>query len=219
MTVRMSAGERRETVIRAAMAEFADGGLHGTSTESIARRVGVSQPYLFRLYPTKKAIFLAAGQRCFDRVEAAFRQAAEGLAGEDALHAMGKAYNALLDDRQMLTMQLQIWAAACQDEEIQQVSRERFTRLGALAGELTGAASLDLLQFFATGMLLNVAAALDLPRAKEQFAEILAARFDHPEPPPPPQGVDHDVSRTRTGADRASVAANAMISEVEDPAP
>jgi AcrR family transcriptional regulator len=180
----MSAGERRETVIRAAMAEFAEGGLHGTSTEAIARRVGVSQPYLFRLYPTKKAIFLAAGERCFDRIEAAFVQAAEGLAGQDALHAMGKAYNALLDDRQMLIMQLQLWAAACQDQEVRQVSRDRFRQLAAMAEKLTGANSLDLMQFFATGMFLNVAAALDLPRAKEQFAEILEARFVQLEPAP-----------------------------------
>jgi AcrR family transcriptional regulator len=178
----MSAGERRETVIRAAMAEFAEGGLHGTSTEAIARRVGVSQPYLFRLYPTKKAIFLAAGQRCFDRTEAAFVRAAEGLAGQDALHAMGKAYNALLDDRQMLMMQLQLWAAACQDEEIRQVSRERFRRLAALAEKLTGADPPDLRQFFSSGMFLSVAAALDLPRAKEQFAEMLEARFVQQEP-------------------------------------
>src|SRR5215468_247734 len=113
MAVRMSASERREAVIRAAVAEFADGGLHGTSTEAIARRVGVSQPYLFRLFPSKKAIFLGAVERCFDRVEAAFREAVEGA--EEALPAMGKAYNALLDDRQMLTLQLQGWAAACQD--------------------------------------------------------------------------------------------------------
>src|SRR5262249_19903285 len=128
MAVRMSASQRRETVIRAAVAEFAEGGLHGTSTEAIARRVGVSQPYLFRLFPSKKAIFLAAVERCFDRVEEAFRRAAEGEAGEDALHAMGLAYNALLDDRQLLTLQLHGWAAACQDTEIRQTSRDRCRR-------------------------------------------------------------------------------------------
>jgi AcrR family transcriptional regulator len=178
----MSADERRETVIRAALAEFAEGGLHGTSTEAIARRVGVSQPYLFRLFPTKKAIFLAAAERCFDRIERAFRNAAEGLSGEEALHSMGRAYRELLDDRQLLTLQLQLWAAACQDEEIRVVTRERFRRVAALAGELTGADSLELTQFLSTGMFLSVAAALDLPRAKEQFAEMLAAQFEVPEP-------------------------------------
>jgi AcrR family transcriptional regulator len=182
MAVRMSAGERREAVIKAAITEFAEGGLHGTSTEAIARRVGVSQPYLFRLFPSKKAIFLAAVGRCFDRTEETFRQAADGKGGEDALRAMGAAYSALLDDRQMLTLQLQLWAAACQDAEIQQVSRDRFRRLIGLAEELTGADPVELMQFIATGMLLNVAAALDLPRAKEQFAAMLAARFDAVEP-------------------------------------
>jgi AcrR family transcriptional regulator len=182
----MSASERRETVIRAAVAEFAEGGLHGTSTEAIARRVGVSQPYLFRLFPSKKAIFLAAVERCFDRVEEAFRQAADGKGGEDALRAMGQAYNALLDDRQLLTLQLQGWAAACQDGEIQQASRDRFRRLAGLAEELTGADSADLMQFMATGMLLSVVAALDLPRAKQpfaqQFAELLTGRRNATEP-------------------------------------
>jgi AcrR family transcriptional regulator len=173
MVVRMSASERREAVIRAAVAEFAAGGLHGTSTEAIARRVGVSQPYLFRLFRSKKAIFLAAVERCFDRVEEAFRQAADGKVGEDALHAMGLAYKALLDDRQLLTLQLQGWAAACQDAEIQQLSRGRFHRLVGLVEQLTGAPGSDLMRFMATGMLLSVAAALDLPRAQEQFAELL----------------------------------------------
>ncbi len=64
--VRMSAEERRESVIRAATTEFARGGYHGTSTEAIAKRVGVSQPYLFRLFPGKQAIFLAAAERCVE---------------------------------------------------------------------------------------------------------------------------------------------------------
>ena len=55
----MPAAERRELVLEAAMAEFAVHGLAGTSTEEVARRAGISQPYLFRLFPTKKALFLA----------------------------------------------------------------------------------------------------------------------------------------------------------------
>ena len=65
----MSAAERREMVLEAAVAEFAAGGMAGTSTEDVARRAGISQPYLFRLFPTKKALFLALVERCFRRVE------------------------------------------------------------------------------------------------------------------------------------------------------
>src|SRR3954453_17817407 len=109
---RMSAEERRESVIRAATAEFARGGYHGTSTEAIAKRVGVSQPYLFRLFPGKKAIFLAAAERCTEDVVRTFEEAANGLKGEEALHAMANAYTKLSAERpERLLMQMQMYVA------------------------------------------------------------------------------------------------------------
>jgi AcrR family transcriptional regulator len=64
----MTAGERREMVLQAALTEFAGRGLDGTSTQAIARRAGISRPYLFRLFPAKKALFLSVVQRCFQQV-------------------------------------------------------------------------------------------------------------------------------------------------------
>ena len=43
----------------AAIAAFAVTGYHGTPTDTLARRAGISQPYLFRLYGTKKDLCLA----------------------------------------------------------------------------------------------------------------------------------------------------------------
>src|SRR5258705_12671383 len=106
----MSADQRREQVLDAARAEFGERGYEPTTTESIARRVGVSQPYLFRLFPNKKAMFVAASESCFDQVEAMFERAADGLTGEAALVAIWRAYNALLDNRAILRMQLHMWA-------------------------------------------------------------------------------------------------------------
>ena len=63
---RLTADERRDAVIAAATVEFARGGYAGTSTQAIARRVGVSQPYLFQLYATKKDLFLATIRACFE---------------------------------------------------------------------------------------------------------------------------------------------------------
>lgn len=77
----MSAEDRRESAVRAAVTEFARSGYNGTSTEAIARRVGVSQPYLFRLFPNKQELFLAASERCLDDTRAMFLRAAEGLEG------------------------------------------------------------------------------------------------------------------------------------------
>lgn len=116
--VRMSAEERRESVIRAAMIEFARGGYYGTSTEAIAKRVGVSQPYLFRLFPGKKAIFLAAAEHCMELARHTFEEAAEGLEGEEALHAMARAYVSVIAEHpERLLMQMQMYVAVAAAEE------------------------------------------------------------------------------------------------------
>src|SRR5579863_7824791 len=88
---------RREEIIEAATIEFAEGGLAGASTEDIARRAGISQPYVFRLFGTKKELFKAVVARCFRETLEMFQRAAEGLRGRAALEAIGAAYVARLD--------------------------------------------------------------------------------------------------------------------------
>ena len=107
-TTRHTAAERREAILDAALVEFSERGLHGTSTELIARRAGISQPYLFRLFGTKKELFKAAVARCFRETLETFQRAAEGKRGEEALKAMGEAYKEqLLPDRVRLRAQMQ----------------------------------------------------------------------------------------------------------------
>jgi len=164
---RVPAAERREELISAAVHEFAHGGLHGTPVERIARRVGVAQPYVFSLFPSKRDLFLAALERGFERVADAFRRAAadyaEGRAPaecEDALDAMGFAYKGLLSsDRDYLMLQHQSYAA-CDDELVRACVRRRYAELVRLAQELSGADSERIDDFFRHGMALNVAAAL-----------------------------------------------------------
>jgi AcrR family transcriptional regulator len=164
---RVPAAERREELIAAAVREFARGGLHGTPVERIARRVGVAQPYVFSLFPTKRELFLAALERSFERVGETFRRAAadyrEGRAPadcEDALQAMGRAYKELLlSDRDYLMLQHQSYAA-CDDDVVRARVRHRYAELVELARELSGADSERIDDFFRHGMALNVAAAL-----------------------------------------------------------
>jgi AcrR family transcriptional regulator len=165
---RMKAGERRETVLAAAVAEFAARGLAGTSTEHVARAAGISQPYLFRLFPTKKALFLALVDRCFQQVAAAFEAAAADRVGDDALEAMADAYHQLLQDRTLLLLQLQAYAA-CDDPEIRDATRTGFKQLWALVERLSGLPYERVVMFFAMGMLMNVAAAMDLPAVDERW--------------------------------------------------
>jgi AcrR family transcriptional regulator len=154
---------RREEILEAAMREFAYGGLHGTSTEKIAERAGISQPYLFRLFRTKKELFIASSQRCFARVLASFQKAAEGKTGAEAKLAMGRAYDQLLADRELLLGQLQMYAA-CSDPEIRDATRAGFAELFRYVEDVTGLSTLEIRDFFAMGMLMNVAAAMDLPQ-------------------------------------------------------
>ncbi|MCZ4100070.1 MULTISPECIES: TetR/AcrR family transcriptional regulator [Streptomyces] len=165
-SMRMSAEDRRESVTRAAMTEFAKGGYFGTSTEAIARRVGVSQPYLFRLFPTKVDLFKAAANRCFDRTIATFEQAAEGLEGEGALEAMGQAYGEMIEeDRDVLLMQMQLYvaAAASGDGDVAELVRRRWLDMWDMVRARTGLDDEWMNKFFSTGMLINTLVSLGIP--------------------------------------------------------
>ena len=159
----MTGDERREAVLAVAIAEFARTGLHGTSTEKIAAGAGISHPYLFRLFGTKKELYLACMDVCHQRLRAAFTDAAEGAGDDDRLHAMGKAYVDLLGDREMLLLQLQMYAA-CADPEVREAASHGYAELWQLVERLSGAPEDEVRGFFATGMLLNMAAAMDLPQ-------------------------------------------------------
>lgn len=158
--VRQTAEARREAILRAAMPEFALRGLHGASTEAIAQRAGVSQPYVFRLYGTKKALFLACIERGFDQVGELFATAAADSA--DPFAAMGTAYLGLLGDRVALLDQLQAYAA-CGDAEVRAMVRRRYAELHRWLMTVPGATPDRVRDFLSDGMLLNVLSAVDLP--------------------------------------------------------
>ena len=161
--MRKSADERREEILAVAMQHFAAGGFHGTSTEVIAKEAGISQPYLFRLFRTKRELFLACGDRACEKVLLAFRRAAEGAPEGEKLHAMGAAYmDDLLPDRHAILMLMQGYAAAGADPEIRRHVRHSYGDVVSEVAELSGADPEDVWGFFATGMQLNVVAALDL---------------------------------------------------------
>ncbi len=163
-TTRLSAEERRTDVIAAASREFAARGYAGTSTQAIAERAGVSQPYLFQLFGTKKDLFIAAVQTCFARTRSTFEATGRTAAGKSSdpgaiLEAMGCSYHDLLRDRDMLRLQLHAYAA-CDDPDIRAVVRDEWTRLHEAVARVSGAQPADLHHWFAEGMLLNVAAAI-----------------------------------------------------------
>jgi AcrR family transcriptional regulator len=176
-TARKSAAERREDVLEAARAVFADHGLSGASADEIARRAGISQPYLFRLFGTKKALFVAATERCFAETCDTFARAAEGKTGEDALVAMGGAYRELIRSHpDRLRAQMQAYVA-CEDPEIREVVRRGYGQIVNLVQRLSGADEGRLSEFFARGMLINVIASMKLLGDEEPWAKVLLEAF------------------------------------------
>lgn len=167
----MSAAERRESVIRAAVTEFGRGGYDGTSTEAIAKRVGVSQPYLFRLFKNKQELFLAAATRCLDQTRQAMAEAAEGVAPEEVHLAMGAAYKKLLaEDPDRLLMQMQVYVAvasaeAAGDHAFGESIRAEWEKLWDFAHLALGADVRETTYFLSFGMLINVLASLGFPKS------------------------------------------------------
>jgi AcrR family transcriptional regulator len=167
---RVPAAERRDALIEAAVHHFAHGGLQGTKVSAIAADVGVAQPYVFSLFPTKRDLFLAAVDRCFEKVSTLFRQAAADFDAngpeepdEDKLNAIGRGYmNAIADNPDQLLLQLQGYAACGDDPGIQTAVRRNYARLVELSRELTDADDERLDGFFQMGMWCNVAAALGI---------------------------------------------------------
>lgn len=171
-----TAEERREEILEAAERVFAARGLHGTPTMEIARAAGISQAYLFRLFPTKAELFTALVERCNDRIERTFVDAAAAAraAGEPVMQAIGLAYVGLLADRDLLLDQLHAHAA-CDDPAIRDQMRRGFARLVDIVERETGAEPQDVRNFFAHGMLLNVLAAMQAQDVDEHWAHVLLA--------------------------------------------
>ena len=164
-STRSTAAERRDAVLRAAQVAFARGGLHGTSTEQIAEAAGISQPYLFRLFGTKKKLFVATVERCLAETLEVFRTAAGGLRGE--------AYVAMVTgDRTMLLAQMQAYAA-CDDPDVREAMTTGYGRLHLFVETVSGLDQETVANWFARGMLLNVVAAMDLWGTREPWARRL----------------------------------------------
>jgi AcrR family transcriptional regulator len=170
---RKSAEERREQILEAALVEFAARGLEGGSTEAIAKAVGISQPYVFRLFGTKKELFMATIELCMRGTLEMFQTAAAGLKGEEALHAIGVAYvERLGTDATYLRSQMQAYAAS-DDPQIRELVRVGYGELVEYVERVSGLPPDRVSHFFAKGMLLNVVASMDLLGADEGWAKRL----------------------------------------------
>lgn len=167
-TTRQTAEERRESVLDAALHEFAVKGYHGASTEDIARAAGISQPYLFRLFGSKKELYIAGMRRCVDETYSAFAEAAKGKTGTAALKAMGDAYMTLAQNHDQLMLMLKSWSS--DDPDILRASRTAWRNLVDLAEQSSRESPEVISRFFANGMLITILLAMGMVEEPEPWA-------------------------------------------------
>jgi AcrR family transcriptional regulator len=169
---------RRGALVEAAIGAFARSGLYGTPVKAVTDAVGVTQSYAFSLFGTKKGLYLATIERCFDRVAETLRMAAETAPKDRELQAMAHAYVVLLRDGDTLQFQLQAYASAG-DREVKAIVARRYRELFELVQELGGVGPDEARAFMATGMLRSLVVTLDLDKL---VPELLPDSSSLPEP-------------------------------------
>ena len=169
-----TADERREDVLRAAMKVVGPRGLYGTPTMDVAAAAGISQAYLFRLFPTKTVLFVAVLKRSFQRIHDTMAEAAASARadGRPVRDAMAEAYTNLLQDPEVLLTQLQGQAAAS-EPVVRDELRHGFRMLYEMVEREWDASPAEIQAFFAHGMLCNVIAAMQIGDLHERWAHVL----------------------------------------------
>lgn len=177
-----TAQQRRETVLRTAIGTFAARGYFGTTTTEVAKRAGISQAYIYRLFPNKESLFVAVVEHCFVRVRGCLEEAVAAASGSSAdavLAAMGDAYAQLITDNDLVLIQLHAQAAAVSEPAVREAVRQGCARVVEYVRGASGGSDEQIQQFFAVGMLCHLIVALDAGAVDARWAKTLTADISH----------------------------------------
>ena len=175
-----TAEDRRETVLATAISAFAARGYFGTTTVEVARAAGISQAYLYRLFPDKETLFAAVVGQCFQRILDSFKEGTTGDTPEAILYGMGGAYAELIADQDLLLLQMHAQCAAVSVPEIKRAVRAGYAMLVEYARAASGADEKAVQGLFANGALCSIVVTMDAPDVDEPWARILDAGLRHP---------------------------------------
>ncbi|WP_329238954.1 TetR/AcrR family transcriptional regulator [Actinoallomurus sp. NBC_01490] len=177
-----TADQRREVVLRTAISAFAGRGYYGTTTTEVAQRAGISQAYVYRLFPDKEALFTAVVEHCFARIRDSLTDgaaAAGGSSPEAVLDAMGDAYAKLIADRELLMVQLHAQCAAVSEPAIRETVQTAYARLVEYVRGVSGAADGEIQRFFATGALCQLVVTVGVEQVDAPWARTLTEGIRH----------------------------------------
>ncbi|MGW2033433.1 TetR/AcrR family transcriptional regulator [Streptomyces spinosus] len=177
-----TAEERRETVLRTAIGAFAARGYWGTTTTEVAKAAGISQAYVYRLFPNKELLFTGVVEHCFVQVRAALERAAaeaKGSSPEVVLSAMGDAYARLISDNDLMLIQLHAQAAAVSEPAVREAVRQGYARLVEYVRGASGGTEEQVQEFFALGMLCHLIVSMGADEVDAPWTRTLAAGIRH----------------------------------------
>jgi len=181
-TTLSTAEARRETVIASAIEVFAESGYLGTPIAAVADRAKISSAYVFKLFPGKESLFVAALDRCFELVEQALERGAADSAEQTPdgiLDAMGGAYAELIANRSLLMLQVHAQSAV-QVTEIRESLRRGIARVTRYASTRSGADDAAVQRFISFGQLCHLIVTMGIETDAADWARILTAGIRHP---------------------------------------
>ncbi|MDM4719351.1 TetR/AcrR family transcriptional regulator [Micromonospora sp. WMMA1363] len=177
-----TAEERRQDVLSTAIGAFASRGYFGTTTVDVAKRAGISQAYLYRLFPDKESLFAAVVERAFERIRDSISKgaaSARSASPEVVLAAMADAYAMLIRDQDLLLVQMHAQCAAVSVPEVRRAVRDGYARLVEYARSVSGGSEEQVQEFVARGALCNLVVTMGAEDLDAPWARTLAAGLRH----------------------------------------
>jgi AcrR family transcriptional regulator len=139
---RLPAAERRARILASATPVFARRGFEGTTTRDLARAAGVSEPILYRHFPSKEALFDAVFDAAEARILRELEEAGGGAEGPSRLDAIAQALDGILARRADDFRLVNGCASSHVGAETAKRVRRTYTRIGALLTDVAAEAGL-----------------------------------------------------------------------------
>lgn len=148
--------------------------MYGTSTQDIANDVGISQPYVYRLFQNKTQLFVAAVDHVSDLLARSTAEAARTAPGtQDLVAHVTRSYGRLVGDETLLRFLLQA-NCALDEGDIEVALRRCYAKqVRTLQSAAPRATPEDIRRIFGANLLSNVVLGLGLQTSDEDWARVL----------------------------------------------
>jgi AcrR family transcriptional regulator len=171
MRLLSTAEERRDRVDAVAVEVFSERGFYATTTTEVATAAGISQSYLYKLYPDKTSLFIAALDHGSDRLAALVSRRLRS--DPDAQRALGSAVDEIAADWSLMRFLIH---AVCASTEpaIREAVQRCYARQFQVIREGSSLDDEAIRRYFADSLLLNAMRAVGATELDAPWARALA---------------------------------------------